>query len=280
MTAVRSSHVMSHDRFDLVNFGSLYRSHWVRAGGRAKPAGRWDARAAAMRGDVFSGRYVDALVARLDLRGCTTLLDVGCGPGTVALTVAPQLERVYGLDNSPGMLAAFVALAQQIGVACATPILRGWEDDWTGVPVCDIVVASRSSHVADLEAALGKLNAHATRRAYLTHLVGGRFLDPAICDALGRDDAPLPDYIYAVNILHQWGIHPRLDYIDGESRFRHCTNADDFVRKVSSSVDDLTARERNRLCALYEEQGERLGTTPMRWALISWEIPGSTRTSV
>lgn len=224
-----------------------------------------------MRRGIFNGAYVEGFLAHLDLTGCSTLLDVGCGPGTIALSVAPRLHHVYGLDYSPGMLEVFASEALARGIAHATPILRNWSDDWADVPVCDIVVASRSSQVDDLEAALAKLHAHATRRVYVTLLAGGRFFEPAIYDALGRDVEPLPDYIYAVNILRQRGIHPTLDYLDGENRLRNCVDFDDFVRKISWSLGNITTDERERLRDLYEHDLARIGTTPVRWALVSWQ---------
>jgi SAM-dependent methyltransferase len=254
-----------------IDFGSLYRAHMARTRRRDKSPTDWDDRAQAMSRGVFSGAYVDGFIARLDLAGCTTLLDVGCGPGTIGLAVAPRLARVYGLDYSPGMLAAFAENAQRRGLTNATPILRAWEDDWSDVPVCDIVVASRSTQVADLEAALVKLHEHARRRVYLTHLVGGRSLDSAVYEALGRNDEPAPDYIYVVNILQQRGIHPTLDYLEAENRLRKCVDFDDCLRKVTWSLGELTPDERERLRVYYERHLGRVGEAPMRWALVSWE---------
>jgi SAM-dependent methyltransferase len=258
---------------DTVDFGELYRAHVARLRGHAKSRADWDDRARSMSRGIFSGAYVDGFVARLNLTGCATLLDVGCGPGTISLTVASKLEQVYGLDYSEGMLAAFVENAAARGLANATPVLRAWEDDWAGVPICDVVVASRSTQVADLEAALVKLDAHARRRVYLTHRASGRFPDPAIYAALGRNDEPPPDYIYAVNILRQLGIHPTLDYLEGENALRRCTDFDDCLRRVMWSLGELTPDEIERLRAYYERRGARIGETPMRWALVSWEKP-------
>lgn len=260
---------------DPIDFAALYREQMARAGRREMDAFDWDGRAKAMSQGVFTGAYVEGFVARLDLSGCATLLDVGCGPGTIALTVASRLERVYGLDYSPAMLAAFEEQARQRGAANATSILRAWEDDWTDVPSCDVVVASRSTQVRDLAAALEKLHHHARRRVYLTHLVGGRFLDGEILEALGRADEPLPDYLYVVGILHQRGIHPRLDYLEGENRMRNCRDFADCLRKVTWSVGELAPVEVERLRAYYERHAGRLGRAPMRWALVSWETRDS-----
>jgi SAM-dependent methyltransferase len=257
---------------DAIDVAELYREHMARAGRREKAPEDWDARAPRMGPGIFAGPYVDGFVARMDLDGCATLLDVGCGPGTIALTVAPRLERVFGLDFSPAMLEAFAANARERGLRNAVPVLRSWEDDWADVPVCDVAVASRSTQVADLAAALDKLRAHARRRVYLTHLAGGRFVDEEVLEAIGRRVEPLPDYLYVLALLHQRGIHPRLDYLEGENRLRSCRDFADCLRKVSWSLGELSAEETQRLRDLYERQAGELGRRPVRWALVSWEV--------
>lgn len=109
--------------------------------------------------------------------------------------------------------------------------------------------------------------------AYLTHLVGGRFIDPAVIDVIGRDLPPLPDYVYIVNILHGMGIHPRLDYIEHEGRLAGATNFDEFARRVAWALGELSDDERTRLRAWHGRVAPSLGAAgaPMRWAFISWE---------
>src|SRR5215204_5577404 len=41
----------------------------------------------------------------LGLDGTGRLLDVGCGPGSVTLLLAPLFEEVVGVDPDPGMIA-------------------------------------------------------------------------------------------------------------------------------------------------------------------------------
>lgn len=112
-----------------IDFGQLYRSHMTAAGGREKPPEEWDARAEAMGRMVGESRYVDDFIARMDLSCCTTLLDVGCGTGAIALALAPHLQRVVGLDYSTGMLEVMMRNAHALGHANVAPIRRAWEDD-------------------------------------------------------------------------------------------------------------------------------------------------------
>ncbi|MCK6683438.1 MAG: class I SAM-dependent methyltransferase [Thermoanaerobaculia bacterium] len=259
-----------------IDFGRMYRDHLAASGRRVKPPEAWDARAAEMRRET-DGRYMDEFVRRMDLSDCATLLDVGCGPGTIALAVADRLTRVYGLDYSPGMLNVMMESAAARGISNVEAIERAWEDDWTGVPACDVVVASRSTLVDDMADALAKLDARANRRVYLTSLVGGRFVDADVLEALGHAPPPLPDYIYVLNILYQMGRHPRVDYIEVENRRAVAPDFESFLRRVAFSLGELSPTEKERLRAWYDANPERAreGGKPRRWAFIWWETRGA-----
>lgn len=262
-----------------VDFGLLYRRHFAASGDRSKPPEAWDARAAELSRELDGSPYVEELLRLVDLTGCRTLLDVGCGPGAVALALAPRLERVYGLDYSRGMLDAMEGHAAARGLANVEPILRAWEEPWDDVPACDLVLASRSTLVRDLEDALARLDAKARRRVCLTSLVGGRFVRADVLEALGRERPAYPDYIYVVNLLHRMGRHPRLDYIRAGRRPDEKQGVDQLVRRVEFSLGSLSDEERQRLEAWYREDPGRAerGREPYRWAFVSWETEGAVR---
>jgi SAM-dependent methyltransferase len=258
---------------DEIDFGRLYREHLAACARTPKTASAWDGRA----GDAHRGQrrshYAGAFIARMDLGDATTLLDVGCGPGTIGLPLAERLDRVYGLDFSRTMLDALLANAAARGLANVEALHLAWEDDWARVPECDIVVASRSTQVADMAAALAKLDAKARRRVYLTHRAGNRSVLPEVLALLGRRRVPPPDYIYIVNILHGMGIQPRLDYIEGDGRPLDATDCDDFVRSIAWSLGDLSAEDASQLRAWYERHkpASAFVPSPLRWAFVSWE---------
>jgi len=260
-----------------IDFGQLYRDHMVAAGGREKPPEEWDARAEKMGKRPSESAYVQDFVGRMNLDGCETLLDVGCGNGAIALALAPRLKHVYALDYSQGMLDALMRNARAQGIDNVTPIRRAWEDDWADVPVCDVVTASRSTTVMDMADALAKLDNKANRRAYLTNMVGGRFIDAEVAELLNRVRPPLPDYIYIVNILYRMGRHPRLDYIESDNRLAGAANFDEFARKVAFAVGELSEAELLRLKSWFDADPERgrRGGAPFRWAFVSWEKNGS-----
>jgi SAM-dependent methyltransferase len=254
-----------------IDFAELYRRQVQRVNRQEKTPEYWDGRAPAMSQRMSDSQYVRQFLARLDLTGCATLLDVGCGPGTIALTVAPRLERVYGLDYSPGMLAAFAEEARARGLTAAIPILRAWEDDWTDVPVCDIVVASRSTAVPDLESAILKLDSKARKRVYISYPADGDLPGDDVRRAIGRAAASSPDYLSVVGILHHLGLHPTLSYLTTENRFAGCATFDDFRSKVTELLGALNAEEVDRLRTFFEASGARARGEPTRWALFSWD---------
>jgi SAM-dependent methyltransferase len=65
---------------------------------------------------AYTRELVDALVAELGLDGSGRLLDVGCGPGSLTLLLAPWFEQATGLDADAQMLAEGARQADAAGI--------------------------------------------------------------------------------------------------------------------------------------------------------------------
>jgi len=68
----------------------------------------------------YPPELADALRDELELDGSGRLLDVGCGPGSLSLLLAPLFEHVVGIDADPGMIEQAEREAERRGVANAT----------------------------------------------------------------------------------------------------------------------------------------------------------------
>ncbi len=259
-----------------IDYGALYRRHMQHNRLLPKPASAWDSRARDYGRNAGKSRYADDFLARLPLHGARTLLDVGCGPGTLALPLARRLDRVVALDYSAAMLDQLQARAAAEGIDNIRCLHRAWEDDWSDVPVCDIAIASRSTTVDDLEAALDKLQAHARLHVALTVQVGGAFIDEHIIDALAIDVPRLPDHLLLLGMLHARGVHPRVDFIETPSRLAGAASFDEFAARVAWSTGPFDEAARQRLQQWYEADPARAakGGAPMRWAFVSWDVAG------
>ncbi|MGV8960670.1 MAG: class I SAM-dependent methyltransferase [Stenotrophomonas sp.] len=258
---------------DAIDFGRLYRDHLAASGRQSKPASAWDARVRSGDRPFLRNDYAEGFIARMDLSGCDSLLDVGCGPGTLCLPLAARLRQIHALDYSGAMLDALERNAAHAGVDNVRTLHMAWEDDWSQVPACDIVLASRSTQVEDMATALAKLHAKARKRVYLTHRVGGFFIDQKIVQVIGRRQLPLPDYIYVLNILHGMGIHPRVDYLRSDAPAAAGSSFDDLLRRTEWSLGPLDEVERSRLQAWYDTTDAPLphARPDRHWAFISWE---------
>jgi SAM-dependent methyltransferase len=208
-----------------------------------------------------------------------TVLDVGAGGGAASLPLAGTAGRLVGVDESPGMVASFLAAAEQAGVP-AEGVEGSWPEVAGRVGPADVVVCHHVLYnVADLAPFAAALTDHARRRvvAELTErhpLVGlaplwRRFHDLERPAGPGADDA--------VAALEAVGL--AVDRQDWESRDRF--GFDDF--------DELVAFTRRRLClpaerdpevadALLEQGTHRVDGVwvsgqPRRVTTLSW--PGS-----
>jgi SAM-dependent methyltransferase len=74
----------------------------------------WDAVAPAYRDTVRKHFYhfAEEIIRLAELKSTDHVLDIACGPGTVALRVAPTVSKVEAIDFSPGMIAELNQLAK------------------------------------------------------------------------------------------------------------------------------------------------------------------------
>ncbi|MDR1529679.1 MAG: class I SAM-dependent methyltransferase [Burkholderiales bacterium] len=260
---------------DDIDFAELYRSHIGQASRRSKPAEDWDKRAEDMAKSCANPNdpYVRTFIKPMILDGAATLLDVGCGPGTIALPLASKFKEVYALDYSQKMLDVLKMRAKNENIGNVTTILKSWNDDWRDVPQCDIAVASRATMVDDLKDALEKISNKARLWVYTTFTVDRHFIDPKIIACLRRKAVGFPNYIYAVNLLHAMGYRPRVDYITTTMCKKKPAGLEGFLSSVVWSVGDISEEEKKKLKNYYQEHvdvQERSDTFERTWAYVYW----------
>jgi SAM-dependent methyltransferase len=182
----------------------------------------WDSRARAynrmVEGQAAQTRQT---VERLDVDPEGTVLDIGSGPGTLAVPLAKIVKHVTAVDPSSGMLECLQENAVREGLENITCVNKRWEDVELGVDAepCDVVTAYNCLIMPDMEGALRKMDLAAKRRVYLFRFAGGPAWDyEELWGRLYEEEfAPLPDYIYIVNILHQIGVYANVEIWERES---------------------------------------------------------------
>jgi SAM-dependent methyltransferase len=97
----------------------------------------------------YAPGLADAAASALGLDGSGRLLDVGCGPGTVALRLAHLFDDVVGLDPDSGMLAEAERLAAERRVTNARWVRARAEDLPAGLGKFRLVTFAASFHWMD-----------------------------------------------------------------------------------------------------------------------------------
>lgn len=76
----------------------------------------------------YAQAAIDFVIERLGLDGTSRLIDLGCGPGTLARRLAPCVAEVIAMDPDAGMLAEGRRLAESEGISNITWLQAGSAD--------------------------------------------------------------------------------------------------------------------------------------------------------
>ena len=269
-------------RYQDIDWDAMWRESRTHKSWKKKKSSDWDQRAASFAERNLDSPFVAQFMAHLQSEPEWTVLDVGSGPGTLAIPLAAQVRRVTALDYSTAMLHELDKRALAAGRDNITTVQASWTDDWQALGIArhEVAIASRSLSVDDLKGALSKLNAWASKAVYVVDRVGAGPFDPDLFAALGRNFEPGPDYIFTLNILYTLGIHARVDFLSLDS-VRTYKSREEALNSYRWMVDDLTALEETRLIAYvdahlsrHDEMWQLTRQTPPRWALIWWHTQG------
>ena len=94
--------------------------------------------------EPYPPKFFQEVAGQIALRGHETLLDVGCGPGLLAIGFAPFVGRCTGLDPEPGMIAAAKAAAAGAGVALS--LIQGRIEEFPSSATYDVITIGRALH--------------------------------------------------------------------------------------------------------------------------------------
>ena len=214
------------------------------------PAGSfWDGKAKQFNESMMQNRErSQKQMAKIELAPKYTVLDVGCGTGRLAIPIAKQVKSVTAVDPSSGMLACLQENMEREGVTNITSINKQWEDIELGedcdIEPHDVVIASHSLSMLDMQEALAKMDAAATKYVYL-FTFAGRWMDGGLSEEIcgeKQNRNSWSDYIHLYNILHDMGIYADVEIWDSEFEQRYA-NMDEAVTRVMEMYDLPSERD-------------------------------------
>ena len=267
-------------RFEDIDWNELWKQSRGSRSWRPKKERDWDSRAAGFAKRNAGSAYVKEFLALIDPDPTWTVLDVGSGPGTLAIPLAQQVKKVTALDFSPAMLRHLTDAAAAAEIDNIETVEAAWEDDWAqkGISAHDVTIASRSLSVGDLGAALAKLDRWATKAVFIADKVGSGPFDPTVFEAVGRSFSAGPDYIFTVNILYSMGIYAHVDFITVDRNLTY-DSPEQALESCRWMLDCLTREEEEKLSWHVSEhlsptpdgRWQMSGQKPAQWAMIWWK---------
>ena len=252
-------------------------SYW---GQRARMPEFWDERVDWFEELVQQSDRAGMILSRIEIEPDYTVLDIGAGPGTVAIPLAKTVKSVTAVEPSKRMLARLKEKASKENLANITYMPKKWEDVEMGKDMAegehDVVIASHSLVMKDIKTALVKIN-EAVKRSVYIFIVAGRRDEKdgsSLWSLFNREKTcPSPDHIYLYNILHQLGIYANVEIMDANHNMRF-PGLDAAVQHYKEWMDvSGDDEERLRLYLsenLVEEDGEFWLRHKLRTAMIWW----------
>jgi len=267
-------------RLEDIDWNRMHRTALAEKSSPRKTAADWDRKAESFAERNSGSLYAEKFIDLLRPEPSWSVLDIGCGPGTIALPLAARVKNITALDFSGAMLDILNNRAAEANITNITTARLSWTDDWAaqGIAPHDAAIASRSLAVNDLEAALIRLNESARKVAAVTDRVGPGPFDPGAYRAVGRNLEPGPDYIYTVNILYRLGIHASVDFIHLEDEIP-CASFAEAMEMYTWMFRNLSAAESEKLQHYVRSVTTRKtdGTILLHrphaptWAFIRWQ---------
>ena len=223
--------------------------------------------------------YISKILARIEVKPEWSVLDIGCGPGTLAIPLAKKVKSVTALDISSEMLKHLKANADNDGLNNIRYLNASWQEAFTAklVGTHDVVVASRSLMSGDMKEAISNIISIAGQAAYLTFPIIHLPFDWEVYKAIGRDGKKHPPYIYIYNMLYQMGIRANVEILCSRIKVQF-PSIEETIDDLQWRTDPFTAEEKTKLIEFLKKKFAEQKDAPVfthegysKWALIWWK---------
>ena len=225
--------------------------------------------------------YQIALFDKLILDENDTVLDVGCGEGSVTVPLAKKVKKVIGIDSSPKMLEYLEKRAKDNNIDNIETILKPIEEiTYDEIRDVDVVVCSRSLNgIIPIEEVLTELNKIANKYVFIT-IFGpkNKKLEKDFDRELGIMTENFPNYNYFFNILYNMGIYANIERFD-LNNYREYDSIDEAMDNGKFRLDLYSDEEKEKLrdylerSLTYDEETKKYYNVKDKadWVMVWWK---------
>ena len=160
---------------------------------------------------------ISKTIAETDIGPDSRVLDIGAGPGTLAVPFSKKVAHVTAVEPAEGMGSVLKEKAASENAENISLVQKRWEDVDVKVdlePPYDVVIASFSLGMPDIKEAIAKMVEASSKHVYLYHFAGETHWDRHFQDLWpklhGKEYHPGPKADVLYNVLYQMGIYPHV----------------------------------------------------------------------
>ncbi|MFA7694599.1 MAG: class I SAM-dependent methyltransferase [Methanoregula sp.] len=234
------------------------------------------------------GEYDDRVqttIAGLTLTKDMRVLDIGAGPGTLAIPIASLVKTVTAIEPGAGMAAVLREQCRAQGITNVRCIQKLWEEidparDLDGP--YDLVIASLSLTMEDIRAALVKMDAVAKGEVCLYWFVDMPFWERMYVDLWeplhGSTYYPGPKTDCLFEVLYEAGIYANVAMMPLAKEYRFASR--DEMAAFFRRRFKVTTREQEQILDAYlaplvqEKNGDVVVSGSSTYAKVWWKATG------
>ncbi|MGA1839199.1 MAG: class I SAM-dependent methyltransferase [bacterium] len=160
---------------------------------------------------------IEKTIRGISFDSSSRVLDIGSGPGVLAIPIAKKVEHVTSVDPSDGMIRVLKSKMEEYGITNIHYIRKRWEDvniEKDLKTPYDVVLASLSLGMFDIRKSIKKMTDVSSRYIYLYWFAGEPSWDVHSRNLMTllheTDFHPMPRSDVLFNVLYQMGIYPHI----------------------------------------------------------------------
>ncbi|MCP1661525.1 MAG: class I SAM-dependent methyltransferase [Methanocalculus sp. MSAO_Arc1] len=161
------------------------------------------------------------VIEGLPIHSGSRVLDIGAGPGTMAIPIAKKAAHVTAVEPSPGMTGVLKEYALEEGLTNIRVVEKRWEDIELSTDLeqqYDVVVASYSLGMPDIREAISAMCQVSSDWVYLFWFADTTSWEQAMIDLWpklhGREYQRGPKADVLFNLLYSMGFYPNVETAD------------------------------------------------------------------
>lgn len=186
-----------------------------------------------------------------------SVLDIGSGPGILAIPLAHRVKSVTAIEPSRSMIRCLQKHLADEKLTNVGIINSRWEDVHAEeMETHDLVIASYSLNFKDIREALLKMNRLAKKRVILYWFAGTTNWEHIRLDLFsrihGRELKSIPKCNVLYNLLYDLGLYPDVEILQDASFPKKCSDCDRALFYLKSTLN-LSNDDHDQLLRKYIE---------------------------